>query len=72
MDNKTKRVPKDPNVVDINDADEMEYWCREFNCTPEELRAAVEAVGHSAQEVRKYLREKRKRRAQELESPGGL
>lgn len=70
-DDKPKGVPKDRDLIDLNDPDEVRYWCGRFQCTANELREAVYAVGPSRWKVEKQLREKRKR-PQEPESPGGL
>lgn len=50
----------DSSSADINleDESDVEEWCRAFACTGEELRAAVRAMGHSANKVRVYFRDK--------------
>ncbi len=44
--------------INLENEDELEEWCRSFACSPEELRAAVKAMGHSAKRVRVYLRDR--------------
>jgi len=41
----------------VNVAEEWEviFWSREFGCTEDELKGAVEAVGSNAGSVRAYL-----------------
>jgi hypothetical protein len=47
--------------VHIHSEPETRYWARELNCTAEELRAAVFAVGTPADEVRAHIARKRRR-----------
>ncbi len=55
-DNKNIIAPDDKRRIDINDPSEVSNWCRSFNCTAEELKAAVKAAGSTyANEVKKYL-----------------
>ncbi|MEP0367426.1 MAG: DUF3606 domain-containing protein [Cyclobacteriaceae bacterium] len=54
-DDKTKRHPQDGKRIDINDPNEVRNWCKSFGCTEADLKAAVKAVGTSAQAVRKHL-----------------
>lgn len=54
------RVPKDPSSIDINEERELRYWCDQFQCKPDELRVAVDAVGTSVQDVRIYLGKERR------------
>ena len=42
----------------MQEAYEGEYWCKRFNCTPAELRAAVEEVGVTAEDVEQALNRK--------------
>ena len=46
------RGPQDRSRVNVNEPSEMEWWCARFNCSEEELREAVNAVGASAEAVR--------------------
>lgn len=41
--------------IDVRDAWELRWWCRQFGCTEPQLRAAIEAIGAIAGNVRKYL-----------------
>jgi hypothetical protein len=54
-DDLSKRGPQDASKVNIHEAWEMNWWCAKFNCTKEQLIAAVKAVGVSSEAVRKHL-----------------
>ena len=54
-DDLTKKRPQDASKINIHEAWEVEYWCRELRCTKEQLIAAVRTVGVSAAAVRKHL-----------------
>jgi hypothetical protein len=41
------------------DAQELAYWARQLNVTPEELRSAVQRGGRSIREVVEELRRQR-------------
>lgn len=53
-DNKTATV-QDRKLISLKEDYEVRDWCGSLRCTPEELERAVQAVGHSADAVRKYL-----------------
>ena len=50
-DDKTKTHPQDASRIDLNDPDEVRYWCDKFNCTEGQLAEAVRMVGDSAVHV---------------------
>lgn len=54
-DNKNITYPLDAKHIDINDPAEVRNWCKSFNCTEAQLKAAVKAVGTSGAAVRKHL-----------------
>jgi len=54
-DDLSKKGPVDRSRINIHEAWEVEYWCKEFGCTKEQLVAAVRAVGVSAAAVRQHL-----------------
>ena len=56
-DNKRIRQPHDRKRIDINDPSEVRNWCRRLQCTKGELEGAVKAVGTSASEVQKWLKD---------------
>ena len=49
-------VPHDLDVINLDIAGEVAYWCANFRCTGSELRAAVEAVGSASKTVANHLR----------------
>lgn len=54
-DDKSKRGPADRSRINVHEAYELEYWCKEFGVTAEKLKEAVKAVGVMAVDVRRYL-----------------
>jgi len=52
---KTEPGLLDPSHVNITDGREVRYWCKAFGCTEQELRRAVNAVGTSAEKVRRLV-----------------
>ena len=51
MDDKTKTAPQDALRVNVNEPYEVEYWCKKFGCTSEELKAAVSKAGVMASDI---------------------
>jgi hypothetical protein len=41
--------------INVRDAWELRWWCRQFGCTEAQLKAAIDAMGAIAGNVRKYL-----------------
>ncbi len=56
MDDARTYRPGDVSRVDLHDRLDLDFWCREFGCRPDQLRLAVESVGPSASRVRDFLR----------------
>ena len=54
-DDLTNPGPADRNKVSLTEEHEVRYWCKEFGCTPEELKAAVLSKGHSATVLRQHF-----------------
>lgn len=54
-DDRKDRGPADRSRVNVNEPWEVKYWCKELRCTETELRAAVKAVGVSANKVRIHI-----------------
>jgi hypothetical protein len=48
-------IPADAKRVDVKSINEINYWCRTFNCTETRLRNAVLAVGPLSADVQQYL-----------------
>jgi hypothetical protein len=49
------RAGRDHQIVDVDDPDMCLYWSTQFDIEPEELKAAVRAVGNRADDVRDYV-----------------
>ena len=50
-------------LIDLKSQTDVQYWCRVFDVSMDELRVAVHHVGHQVEEVERYLRNKK--------TPGG-
>lgn len=55
MSDDSTKIAEDRNLISLAEDYEVRDWTQSLNCTEDELRAAVKAVGHSAQAVRSYL-----------------
>jgi hypothetical protein len=58
-DDKNIRGPRDASRINVNEDYELRYWTHALGVTPEQLRAAVRAVGTSAGAVREHLGKRR-------------
>lgn len=54
-DGSAKDAPQDPRTIYLEDEYEVAYWTGKFRVSKERLAEAVEAVGHSAENVGAYL-----------------
>lgn len=61
-DDRAIRGPQDASRINTQEAYELEYWTDRLNVSPEDLKAAVNAVGPSVLAVQLHLEEKRKKR----------
>jgi hypothetical protein len=41
--------------IDVRDPWELRWWCGQFGCSEAQLKAAIDAMGAIAGNVRKYL-----------------
>lgn len=41
--------------IDLTNGTEVQFWCRLFDVSMDELRRAVHHAGHNADEVQRYL-----------------
>lgn len=48
-------TPLDPGRINANDSEELKYWCKELECTEQQLSDALARVGNHVTEVRKLL-----------------
>jgi hypothetical protein len=55
MDDENCRQPHDIGRVNVEIAPELLYWCKQFNCSAEEIRAAVAAIGVMTWDVQAFL-----------------
>jgi hypothetical protein len=56
-DDKSK-TGHDRKLISLKEDYEVRAWCKSLGTTPEKLKAAVAAVGNSADKVREYLKSK--------------
>ena len=54
-DNLKNRGPRDASVISLLEDWEVKYWTEALGCSVMELKAAVAAVGHSAQKVKAHF-----------------
>lgn len=59
MDNLNRRVPEDPQKVNINQSWEVEYWTKKLHISEKKLRALVAKVGVNVADVKKELQQER-------------
>lgn len=45
--------------IDLTRQTDVQYWCRIFDVSMDQLRDAVHHAGHQVEEVERYLRQKR-------------
>jgi hypothetical protein len=55
-DDKTKHPPGNAQRINLDDEYQVAYWTGKFRVTKLRLAAAVRAVGHSVEAVKKYLK----------------
>ncbi|WP_213957484.1 DUF3606 domain-containing protein [Variovorax sp. dw_954] len=58
MSDDTTKTGQDRKLISLKEDYELRDWCKSLGCTPEQLRAAVKAVGNSADAVRQHLAQK--------------
>lgn len=57
MDN-TPPLAEGPRLIDLTRQMDVQFWCRVFDVSMDELRDAVHHAGHQVEEVERYLRQK--------------
>lgn len=56
----TTSSPADrPRLIDLTQQTDVQFWCRVFDLSMDELREAVRHAGHQVEEVERWLRTKR-------------
>lgn len=58
-DDKTKTGGQDRTRINTSEDYEVQDWSKKFGVTPEQLRAAVKAVGTNSADVEAHLKSKR-------------
>ena len=56
MSDDPKKTGEDRKLISLEQDHEVRSWTQSLGVTEQQLRAAVAAVGHSADKVREYLR----------------
>ena len=59
MDNLNRRVPEDPQKINITQSWEVEYWTKKLHISEKKLRALVAKVGVNVADVKKELQQER-------------
>lgn len=59
-DDKTKPGGQDRTRINVNEDYELRDWSKKFNVSPDQLKAAVQAVGTSAAAVEQHLKQSHK------------
>jgi len=54
-DNLSNRGPQDRARINVNETHEIQYWTKQLGVSETQLREAVQAVGVSADAVKKHL-----------------
>jgi len=55
-DDTSKSGGQDRTRINVNQEHELRDWSKKYGCTPEQLKAAVKAVGTMAADVEKHLK----------------
>lgn len=58
MSDDPKKTGPDRKLTALTEPHEVRSWCESLGGTEDELKAAVNAVGHSAEKVREHLTSK--------------
>ncbi len=56
-DDKNLRAPQDSARIAMGEDYEVRYWTEKFGVSADRLQKAVDAVGHSADAIERYLRQ---------------
>ena len=60
MSDDPSKTGLDRKLISLGEAHEVQSWTQSLDCTEDELRAAVKAVGNSAEAVRTHLTGRKK------------
>ena len=59
-DDKTRTSGQDRTRISLEEDYEVRDWAKKFGVTPEQLRAAVDAVGNESSAVEAHLKDQRR------------
>jgi len=59
MDNNSISSTQSDRLIDLTSQTDVQFWCRIFDVSMDELRVAVHHAGHQVAEVERYLRGKK-------------
>jgi hypothetical protein len=51
-----KTIKPDDAQIDVQDSNDVRYWCRRLGCAQSDLLAAVKILGPVAYDVAKYVK----------------
>ncbi|MBL7920374.1 MAG: DUF3606 domain-containing protein [Bacteroidia bacterium] len=54
INNSNKNIP-DPNIINLSEQSQIDYWTEILGCTEAQLRSVIKLVGNSLQDVKKYF-----------------
>jgi hypothetical protein len=46
-----------PRLIDLTSQTDVQFWCRIFDVSMDQLRVAVHHAGHQVEDVERYLRQ---------------
>jgi hypothetical protein len=58
MDNVSSNPGESVRRIDLTRQTDVQFWCRVFDVSMDQLRDAVHHAGHQVEEVERYLRQK--------------
>lgn len=59
MDHVSSNPSESAPRIDLTRQTDVQFWCRVFDVSMDQLRDAVHHAGHQVEEVERYLRQKR-------------
>ncbi|GAB3646024.1 DUF3606 domain-containing protein [Ramlibacter alkalitolerans] len=58
MDNVSSHPGDAIRIIDLTRQTDVQFWCRVFDVSMDQLRDAVHHAGHQVEQVERYLRQK--------------
>jgi hypothetical protein len=59
MDNNSNSSAETSRLIDLTSQTDVQFWCRVFDVSMDELRVAVHHAGHQVADVERYFRQKK-------------